>query len=533
MRKYCLLFLLFTILDINGQLPYKYRVLLKDKQGQGELLDTPERLLSTRALARRGHHEILVDSTDLPVSPGYVRRLEEAGFPFVCASRWLNSIVVASDDSAAYDKLLSFPFVKEARLVWKDNFYQQSFFVKVDEVKKTTANLGKAPLLQLDVHCGEKLHQAGYRGAGMWIAVIDAGFLNADKIGLLNQRILGTRDFVDPQGDIYSTHPHGTNVLSIMTTPPFSGFSGSAPEASYWLLRSEDSSSEYPVEEDYWIAAAEYADSLGVDVINSSLGYSLFDDSLMNYQESDITGQTAFITQGASFAASKGMLVVNSAGNERQKPWRRISFPADSPDILTVGAVKTSFEPAPFTSEGFVEKEFVKPDIAGIGDPTYLIDETGALTNGSGTSFSTPVITGLASCLWQARPQLKNFEIIRLLREYASRRYDPDALAGYGIPDVMEAYTQTTPLVEVSAKSPITLLPVDSTAGLWKITGLPEGPDAFQMNIFNTSGGLADSILLKGNDAVFDLNHLQNGLYIIRVQSNSDYFTQRIYLSGK
>ncbi|MEG1585761.1 MAG: S8 family serine peptidase [Bacteroidales bacterium] len=533
MRKYSLAFLFLVIMNVSGQLPYKYRVYLTDKQGSMELIKYPERLLPSRALARRGHHEVFVDVSDLPVAADYVSQLQEAGYPLVCTSRWMNTVVVSSSDPDSRESLLRFPFVKDVRLVWKDNAYQPSFFVKTSDTRPDAKKDAEAALYQLKVHHGDKLHQAGYRGEGMWIAVIDAGFLNVDKIAALSGNVLGTYDFVDPKGDIFATHPHGTNVLSVMTAPESSAFSGSAPGASYWLLRSEDSSSEYPVEEDYWIAAAEYADSVGVDVINSSLGYSLFDDPEMNYAEADIDGKSAFITRGATWAASKGILVVNSAGNERERPWKRISFPSDSPDILTVGAVRPNMEPAAFTSEGFVRDEYVKPDLSGMGDPAYLIDEAGILTQGSGTSFSTPVIAGLAACLWQSLPHLKNQEVIRLLRRHTSHPDTPDALTGYGLPNVYEAYAETTPLYLIPEKGQVVIHPVDTAAGIWQVSGLPQEHTPSYLRVINSSGRLVDNFRFTGNNYLFNLNHLEKGLYIISVQSAAVQFTQRIHLSPR
>jgi Subtilisin-like serine proteases len=327
------------------------------------MLSRPETLLSQRAIDRRRRQHISIDETDLPVSSAYLKELVDAGYSIISTSRWMNSVVVATSDSLASASLMNFPFVTDAQLVWIDNQVQKSFFVKMDELggRKKSRSSSEDALLQLQIHHGDQLHQAGYRGENMWIAVIDAGFLNVDKIPQLYGRVLGTHDFVDPSGDIFSTHPHGTNVLSIMASPASETFSGTAPNAQYWLLRSEDSSSEYPVEEDYWVAAAEYADSLGVDVINSSLGYSLFDDPSMNHTHEQLDGKTAQITRGAGIAASKGILVVNSAGNERQNPWHRINFPADHHSILTVGAVTPDLTPAWFSGVGLQNNGSVKP----------------------------------------------------------------------------------------------------------------------------------------------------------------------------
>lgn len=530
MRKIGIALLLLLAGNASARLPYKYRVVLTDKQQNSSLLATPELLLSEGALARRLHHEVAVDTTDLPVSANYIAQLAQAGFPWVCSSRWMNSVVVEAPDTTVASALKAFPFVKEVRLVWKENGVQPSFFVKEDTlpVQKRQQTIPELP--QLTVHQGELLHQAGYRGEGMTIAVIDAGFLNADKIPFLQDRIAGARDFVNPELDIFATHPHGLNVMSVMATPLMDNFSGTAPAASYWLLRTEDSASEYPVEEDYWVAAAEYADSLGVNVINSSLGYTLFDDPAMNYHVDDLNGKTAFISRGASMAASKGILVVNSAGNEGQKPWRMITFPADSPDVLTVGAVTPDMQVAGFSSHGFISKGYVKPDIAGVGSPSYYIDHTGAIATGSGTSFSTPAVTGLAACLWQALPQLKNKDIKRLLQTCSTFASYPDSLRGYGIPNVYRAFAENTPLRQVSHEN-LLLVPIDSL-GSWQLTGLSETETEGVLRVFNIAGRLIDQYPFRDAAAVFDLTHLEKGLYILDVQATAFRFSQRIHLKG-
>lgn len=530
MKKAVLVLAIIYPLFLVAQYPYKFRVLFTDKYGSEKLLQTPDLLLSERALQRRSYWGIPVDSFDLPVSDCYLNQLTEKGFPTVCTSRWMNSAVVSAKDSLAARFLSELSFVKDARLVWKDNGVQESFFIHAEELDKKELPTIAESQMQIRLHNGDRLHQAGYLGDGMWIAVIDAGFLNVNKLPIINKQVLGVRDFVDPQGDIYATHPHGTNVLSTMSCQPTFEFSGTAPHASYWLLRSEDSSSEYPVEEDYWIAAAEYADSLGVDLINSSLGYHTFDDSTMNYTAAQLDGKQAFITQGAGIAASKGILVISSAGNDRMNPWQRISFPSDSPDILTVGAVTCDLTPSTFTGMGFVGKEYVKPDVSALGAPAYVIDIYGALSKADGTSFSAPILTGLAACLWQALPQLSNHEIIDLLRKNSSQYHNPDNLMGYGIPDLYTAYGEITSVPAICVRNQITLSPVDSAARVWKISGLPKEQSISYLRVINSAGVVVKQFRIQGESYQFSLNHLNNGLYIISLDGPA-HFTQRIHLS--
>lgn len=511
-----------------SQLPFKYRLRFVDKAGSYELLEQPHQLLSSRALERRTRNRVEVDTTDLPVSAIYMEKLRGAGFHIVSSSRWMNSVVVESDKEGQELIFKLLPFVKDAKLVWKSNGTQPSMFVEESYEENVVI---KDARRQLEIHNGQKLHEAGYRGEGMLIAVIDGGFLNTDLISMINQNVVGYRDFADPDSDFYLTHPHGTMVLSTMASNDSGTLPGSAPNANYWLLRSEDSSSEFPVEEDYWIAAAEYADSLGVDIINSSLGYFMFDDPSMDYTWEDLDGKTAFITQGANMAASKGMLVVNSAGNERNKYWERISFPADSPDILTLGAINPYKKIASFSGAGFTGP-FVKPDVMAVGDPAYLCSTDGVVRTGTGTSFSSPVMAGLLACLWQALPQLTSREMIALARECSDRFATPDSLYGYGIPDLYEALSRyPTPLPALTEDSRYTFQPFDTSGYIWSLAGLPY--ERYRIEIFNFAGQMMDKRDFKGSGYILNLNNLPTGLYIVNLQSDKINCSQRINIDRK
>jgi subtilisin family serine protease len=511
----------------------KYRVMLTDKAGTAEAaLRRPDRLLSARALDRRIRHQVPTDSTDVPVAAAYLDALRDAGFRPVVTSRWMNSVVVESDADDALERLRALPFVSEAKQVWRDGGTADSFFVEQNELespKERRAASTTPSRLQLTALGGDKLHEAGFRGEGMQIAVIDAGFLNVDKIESLASRVLGVRDFVAPDGDIYATHPHGTNVLSVMAAPATADFSGTAPEASYWLLRSEESTTEFPVEEDYWVAAAEYADSLGVDLINSSLGYFDFDDASMNYTHADLNGRTAFITRGATMASDKGIFVVVSAGNEGGNTWQRISFPADCREALTVGAVDADLAPAYFTGVGQADESGVKPDVAGVGSPAYVYNTSGALQTQLGTSFATPAVAGLAACLWQAMPRLTNKELGSLIRRFGSQAATPDAYIGYGVPNFYEAYRQTTPLPQTTSRD-TRFVCLDSLARTWMLLSDKTSPLKGSFALYSLTGVEAMRRPIESGEAL-SLATLPSGCYIATFQSPAFNFSQRIYLT--
>ncbi len=291
---------------------------------------------------------------------------------------------------------------------------------------------------------GVPLHQSGFTGRNITIAVLDAGFINADLIESLEPLfarggIVATRDFVNGSDYVYDYHNHGTSVLSILAGSIPGVISGTAPGADYLLLRTEDDGSEYPVEEDYWAAAAEYADSAGADIITSSLGYSTFDDPAMNYAFSEMDGNTTYITRAADAAASKGILVVASAGNERNKEWVRILSPSDGDSVMCIGAVFQDLTISGFSSAGYSADGRVKPDVVAPGVSLPIQFVPGQWHTGSGTSFSCPVISGLCASLMQAVPGATAADIMNSVRESSDRFNNPDSLYGYGLPDFVSA----------------------------------------------------------------------------------------------
>jgi subtilisin family serine protease len=286
------------------------------------------------------------------------------------------------------------------------------------------------------------LHEAGFKGQGMTIAVVDGGFHNFDRIPALdNVKVLGTKDFVNPNSDIYAEATHGLSVLSCMATNKPGVMIGTAPEASYWLLRSEDSDSEYPIEQDYWVAAVEYADSVGVDLINTSLGYNEFDDSSMDFKLRDLNGKHSVISRAASRLADKGMILVCSAGNSGNSVWKKITPPGDAENVLTVGAIvwQTGVI-ASFSSVGNTQDGRVKPDVVAAGVRADVINSHGSQGKANGTSFASPIMCGMVACLWQACPTLTAKEVIELVRQAGDRAEFPDNIYGYGIPDMWKAY---------------------------------------------------------------------------------------------
>ncbi len=420
----------------------KYRISLTDKAATTYSLKHPEKFLSDKAIARRQRQGLAIDSTDLPVCRKYIDEIRKTGVHVLVAGKWENFVTVSCNDTTLIDKITALPFVRSAERVWKSSQIKKA--TRRDSLINKPAsskNVYGPAYRQIEMSNGHKLHEAGFKGQGMTIAVIDAGFHNADSIeAMKNIRILGIKDFVNPQADIFAESSHGMAVLSCIGMNQPNIMIGTAPEASFWLLRSEDEYSENLVEQDYWAAAIEFADSVGVDVINTSLGYYTFDDPSKDYKYRDLTGHYALMSRQASKVADKGMVLVCSAGNSGSGSWKKITPPGDAENVLTVGAVDKKGILAPFSSVGNTADGRVKPDVVAVGLASDVMGTEGNLRRANGTSFSSPIMCGMVACLWQACPKLTAKEIVELVRKSGDRVDFPDNIYGYGIPDMWKAY---------------------------------------------------------------------------------------------
>ncbi|MBQ8530313.1 MAG: S8 family serine peptidase [Parabacteroides sp.] len=423
---------------------YCFRVYLKDKGNAGYRVENPEVYLSKRAIERRIKQAIEVTQEDFPISPAYINQLSKTGAKPIVQSRWFATVVMESTDSLVAKQLEQLDIVDSVKYVWKG---KRENLERVEETGKLYPE--KEPLpdkyghaqKQIKMLNGMKLHKAGFQGEGMQVAVIDAGFKHVDRIAAFDSlHLLGTYNFVTPGESVFLDDDHGTKVLSCLAANLPGIMVGTAPNASFLLLKSEDGASEYPIEEDYWTAAVEYADSVGVDVVTSSLGYFSFDDESLSYGYEALTGKHALISQAANRASEKGILVFCSAGNEGGNEWRKITVPADAIGAFTVGSITQEKKRSNFSSMGFTADRRVKPDAVALGTSSCVIGSRGDVRFASGTSFSTPILAGLGICLWQSLPGLTNREVMDLLRRSSHLYKRPNVELGYGIPNVYKAY---------------------------------------------------------------------------------------------
>ena len=523
---------LFGFFVFDGKAQSYYWVGFTDKNNSEFSLSDPGKYLSERAIQRRQRQQIAIDSLDLPVNKNYIDEVQALGAELLHSSKWLNGITVkATSDSFQY-KVLQLSFVKEIQLTkkigTKSAYNKWSTESESETVPIDTSYYGPS-VSQVSTLNGQFLHNHGYRGLGMHIAILDGGFLNVDIYPAFdslraNGQILGTKDFVNPQSNIYATHYHGMSVLSCMGGNIPGQLIGTAPEASYWLLRSEDTGTENLIEEDNWVAAAEFADSVGCDVINSSLGYSTFDDPAMNHTYAEMDGKTTRATRGANIAAKRGMLVFVSAGNEGNKSWRYISAPSDGENVIGVGAMNKDTIAASFSSYGPAYGGQTKPNVSAIGWNTYMQLSNGTLGYANGTSFSSPVMAGMAACFWQSVRHVPAAEIKKTIEKFSHLYTNPHSQLGFGVPDFERAWKFYFPLGIADLDESVDWLvypnPVIDELVLQKKSTHSGKTD---VAIFSTDGKLhLQKTFFDGNRIVIDgLRQLPVGLFVLKISSES------------
>ncbi len=453
-RLLTLLVMMGYVFSINAQIaPDKYWVQFTDKNDSPYSINNPEEYLSERAIQRRQDYNIAIDNYDIPVNQSYIQAVADKGATILNPSKWLNGVSIELSDPSVISDIESLPFVQKVRLLQNDDmkqqvkektFFSNEFMSAADNADyRMYYGMAYDQINQLN---GIALHETGYQGQGIWIGVCDGGYDYVDKHEVFedmynNDRLIGTRDFVHKNGSVYNGSSHGTSCLSLMAGNIPDKYVGTAPLASYFLCRTEDVSSENMIEEYNWVSAAEFLDSIGIDIISTSLGYVDFDLPQWDHVYSDLDGETSVITIGSEIACLKGILCVTSAGNEGGTSFPYISVPSDGKNVLTVGAVDKDGNKAFFSSVGPTFDGRIKPDVMAHGSIVMVAVTWGTgYAEGSGTSFSCPVLAGMAACLWQANKQLPASSIRDLLRQNANYSDNPNNNYGYGIPDFKDAF---------------------------------------------------------------------------------------------
>ena len=518
------------VFSLSAQTPNCYRIYLSDKNNTPYSIDNPSEFLSQRAVDKRTRFSIPITEQDLPVNPQYKQQILalHPQMQLLAVSKWLNTIVVYCTNSSIVQQITSLPFVDSVVAIGSTSLQNnpsasipENPMPMVQNVPLSTRddiNYGDG-YGQIAIHNGHLLHAEGFRGEGMLIAVIDAGFKEIEQNSfyqkMVNEgRLVGRYslrpNFLD-QSYLNGTR-HGMRVTSVMAADENGSFVGTAPKASYALIHSECAETEQPFEEDFWINAAEIADSLGADVINSSNGYTVFDNYPQgSHTYADFDGHTSIISRCASLLGDKGIITCNSAGNRGNSSWYFISAPADAFNILAVGACYSDSTIAHFSSHGPTYDGRVKPDVTSMGGYVNVYYYANEVYSESGTSFSSPIIAGLSACLWQAMPQYSSTEMMQIIRESSHLYNNPNTEYGYGIPDFYKAYTTHVGINEYKPQT-LSIYPNPVTDQLHIVN--PDG-NIQTVSVYNASGQLVLQTAVPHSPILeIPVTNLPNGFYI-------------------
>lgn len=517
---------------------YYFYVQFTDKNNSPYSLSNPSKFLSARAITRRATFGLTCDSTDLPVNPSYVQQITDLGISVHNRSKWMNGVTVLLIDSGKMSQVRALPFVKFVEYTGLLVGPALAPPAKVRTQTNLDYGIAAAQINQLN---GTSLHNEGFLGNGMQIGVIDAGFTNVDINPCfdslrLHGRILGTKDIINPNSNIFTEDNHGAMVLATMTGNIPGQFLGTAPKASYWLIRTEYGSTEYKVETDFWCSGIEFADSVGVDLVNSSLGYYTFDDPGMGFTYADMNGKVSRASRAANLASKKGIVVVVAAGNEGNATWHYIGSPADADGIIAVGAVTSTGTPSTFTSFGPSSDGRVKPEICAMGTSAAVVSTGGIPTYGNGTSFASPIMCGMMACLLQRyKLQNPNPSIEVLLHSVfrsGSLFNNPTDRMGYGIPDFGQAEQNLNvfdSLYQIG-KNDFTLT-YNSTYNTL-IIKLPDDnvPSNTTINIYSITGKLIQNLTVTESSTVLRTSNFVPGIYAICLIENGKTETRKVLI---
>lgn len=528
------IYLLLTAGVVQAQVN-RYMVFFTDKTGTPHTISNPSTYLSATAIERREAQHIIIAESDLPVTPVYVQGVQNTGVTVVHKTKWMNGILVECTSSDLPD-IAALPFVSSIELVAPGTVPAPGGRKKSHKMR-TASTESVATADQLSMLGLDEMHADGFRGEGIILAVFDGGFQGANVTipfqHVFNESRFNTSvsyDFVSDNSDVFVYDSHGTQVWSVIGAYQDGTFIGGAYKSEFQLFITEDVDSEYRIEEYNWLFAAERADSAGVDIINTSLGYNTFDDAQMDYAKADMDGNTAVITRAAQLAASKGIFLVNSAGNSGNDPsWQIITSPADGEGVLAVGNVNGAGMRSTSSSIGPSADGRIKPDVMALGSGTTVIKANGSVGTGNGTSFSSPLAASLVAGLWQKYPDLTNLELLEAIRNSASQAISPDNFSGYGIPhyravsNFLDQQNQQN-IVEVFP-NPVTDI----------ITIRPRSPEEVgftDLQLINAQGQIIDQRSVSynwlDNEYTANLSAVSAGIYFLKVLVGTRFYLYKV-----
>lgn len=532
MKKSFIFLFVITIAHFSQAQVRSYLVRFTDKSGSTFSVNRPLEFLSQRAVDRRTKQNIRILERDLPANQGYITQLRQAGAKVVYITRWLNGALIEADQTTL-NRVNQLAFVRRDNTLRLNsiNSKDEKEIIDTQELSpangRTEENYGVS-FPQFGMIGVDKMHEDGFRGENIHIAVLDGGFTNANTNPIFRQtKIIDTYNFPRNTIDVYNniSDTHGTRVLSLLAAFQDGQLIGAAHKASFYLFATENDNAniENKVEEANWLFAAERADSLGVDIITTSLGYYTFDDPSLNYTTNDLDGKTALISQAAAIAVRTGMIVIKSAGNQGNRAWQRVTFPGDVDSVLTVGSVDMNSAYVSSSSRGKTVDGRIKPDVVAMGLNTVVGLPLGNISVATGTSFTAPQIAGLAAGLWQANPSMTNMQIVNMIRRSGTRFANPSDSIGYGIP----SYTRAKILASNSQnfdKNNIVIYPNPMTSNQLQIWF---DEQYLGKNITLTLSDVLGKAYFVENAKLQEVNyqldtskyHLTSGLYFLHVSS--------------
>lgn len=539
--KKILLLTMFMFFSIVSFSQAKFWVKFKNKTGTPYTTINPSAYLSSKAINRRTTYNIAIDQYDLPVNPNYVSQVDAvSNVTILYVSKWLNACVISIPNTTPLTIINALPFVQSST---QANRYKIDL-IKIDESYSTT-NYNQAKLNMAGYNYGGALHQTkqlnldclhnqGYRGQNMTIAVLDAGFKDVNTNPVFDSirnrgGILGTQDFVTGGTSVYEDDAHGAMAFSCMAAVKPGFIIGTAPLANYYLFRTEDVSTETISEEYNWIRAAEYADSAGVDVISTSLGYTTFDNPAQNHTMSQLDGKTAPMSIAANIAARKGILVVNSAGNGNGSSWPKIGVPADADSICTVGAIDSLYNVTSFSSIGPTSDGRIKPDLSARGGNAWVATTTGGIMPANGTSFSCPILAGAMACFWQGHKSYNNIKVLDTLKHTATFSNTPNNSIGWGVPNMCSVPVINSPSVIIKKNA------LENNFIVWpnptkEFLNIQCNTEIQSITVYNVIGQIVLNKKVNSKIFVLKTHDLLPGNYLLKITSDNNTFTKKIIL---